>query len=83
LLTALAGSALVPVVQAMATKFGEDVYAKIRHLLPGCREGQPDDERPIVPADPKAATVLEIPPRVSDKDTYAGRPERGCSKYSA
>jgi hypothetical protein len=55
----------------MATKFGEDVYAKIGNLLPGRRKGQRDDEHPIVLADPTTATVLEIPPRLSEKDTYA------------
>jgi hypothetical protein len=68
LLTALTCSALVPFIQAIATKTGEDVYAKIRHLLKGRREVRPDAENTIVLVDRKTATVLEIPSHLSEKD---------------
>ncbi|HEV7653065.1 MAG TPA: hypothetical protein VGP26_33330 [Actinophytocola sp.] len=70
MLAALAGSALAPFVQAIATKVGEDVYAKIKHLLSRHRGPPPAAGSQITLADPATAIVLELPATLGVKDAY-------------
>ncbi|WP_250032632.1 hypothetical protein [Paractinoplanes maris] len=63
LLGVLAGSALAPFLQAVATKAGEDVYAKIRDLLTRRRASPPPaaPEAPLILADPQTRTAIRLP----------------------
>jgi hypothetical protein len=67
LLAVLAGSALAPFVQTIATKTGDDVYAKIKDLL--ARRSRKAADRPadasIVLVDPELALILELPPTLT------------------
>jgi hypothetical protein len=67
LLAVLAGSALAPFVQTIATKAGDDVYAKIKDLL--ARRSRKAADRPadapIVLVDPELALILELPPTLT------------------
>lgn len=74
--SALTGYAMAPVVQAIATKAGEDVYAKIRHLLGGHHDARPVPGKPITLVDPGARTVLQIPEKLDRKETYSLRAVR-------
>ncbi|WP_229074952.1 hypothetical protein [Actinoplanes sp. DH11] len=63
LLAVITGSALAPFVQGVATKAGEDVYAKIKDLLVR-RRAAPAAEpppTPIVLADPRTRIAVELP----------------------
>ncbi|MFC0598007.1 hypothetical protein [Streptomyces palmae] len=63
LLGAMAGSALAPFVQAIATKLGEDVYGKVRDLL-ARRSREPAEHMPgesLTLADPQRAIVIQLP----------------------
>lgn len=64
LLALLAGSALAPFVQAIATKAGQDVYDRIRDLLRK-RGSQPVPGAPITLTDREKAVVLELPATLS------------------
>ena len=67
LLAVLAGSALAPFVQTIATKTGDDVYAKIKDLL--ARRSRKAVNRPadapIVLVDPELALILQLPPTLT------------------
>lgn len=77
LLGALAGSALLPFVQAIATKAGEDVYQMLRDKLP--RKGRRDAKAEIRVAGtvtvtaPRSRVVLQLPERITP--TMAARLE--------
>ncbi|WP_250006836.1 hypothetical protein [Actinoplanes sp. M2I2] len=75
LLGLLTGSALAPFVQALATKAGEDVYAKIRALLGRRRAAAPPPEpqAPVVLADSGVRVVLRVPATLAG-GTVAGLP---------
>jgi hypothetical protein len=63
----LAGSALAPFVQTIATKAGDDVYAKIKDLLAKRSRNaanRPADA-PIVLVDPELALILQLPPTLT------------------
>ncbi|MGW1846889.1 hypothetical protein [Streptomyces sp. NPDC001966] len=63
LLAAVAGSALAPFVQAIATKLGEDVYGKVKELL-ARRSREPAEHVPgesLTLADPQRAIVIQLP----------------------
>lgn len=62
LLAAITGSALAPFIQGVATKAGEDVYAKIKDLLTRRRPEPPAD--PIVLADPRTRIAVELPAKL-------------------
>lgn len=74
-LAVLAGSALAPFVQAVATRAGEDVYAKIRGLLTRQRADSTREPQsvaaPIVLADPGARIILRFPVTLSTSDAGA------------
>lgn len=70
LLAMLAGTALAPFVQAIATKVGEDVYGKIKQLLSRHRVVPPAAGSPITLADPARAIVLELPATLGVRDAY-------------
>lgn len=65
LLGALAGSALVPFLHAIATKAGEDVYGKIRSLLSGHLRTRASSELAksgtVTLVDPDRRVVLTLP----------------------
>ncbi|MBB5840943.1 hypothetical protein [Kribbella italica] len=65
LLGALAGSALLPFVQAMATKAGEDVYGKIRDRLSRRHRKQAkaalETKGSVIIADDETRLVLQLP----------------------
>ncbi len=65
LLGALAGSTLLPFFQAIATKAGEDLYARIRGLLSREKDERArtalDTTGHVTLADPGTATVLRLP----------------------
>ncbi|GAA1528845.1 hypothetical protein GCM10009741_33350 [Kribbella lupini] len=65
LLGALAGSALLPFVQAMATKAGEDVYGKIRDKLSRRHRKQAKSalrtKGTVTIADDDARLILQLP----------------------
>ncbi|MEV0004157.1 hypothetical protein AB0H28_18005 [Micromonospora sp. NPDC050980] len=69
ILGALAGSALLPFLQAVATKAGEDAYQAIRDRLPrrGRRGAQAelDDSGVVSLAARDARVVLQLPERVT------------------
>lgn len=74
LLAMLTGSALAPFLQAVATKTGDDVHAKIRDLLGRRRRHkgtEPSRDRPVRLADPATAVVLQLPPRLSTSEAAA------------
>lgn len=64
LLAVITGSALAPFVQGVATKAGEDVYAKIKDLLRTRRRAGSTTEPPpgpIVLADPGTRIAVALP----------------------
>jgi hypothetical protein len=65
LLGALAGSTLLPFVQAIASKAGEDVYTKIRDKLSRRHRKQTKSELrtagTVTIADPDVQVVLQLP----------------------
>ncbi|MBR7833401.1 hypothetical protein KDL01_09000 [Actinospica durhamensis] len=65
LLGALTGTALLPFVQAIATKGGEDAYAKIKHVLSrkGRRraKGEIKDVGTVTLVFPEERIVLRVP----------------------
>jgi hypothetical protein len=65
LLGALAGSALLPFVQAIATKAGEDVYGKIRDKLSRRDRKRTKDQLSasgtVTIADPESRLILQLP----------------------
>lgn len=69
LLGALAGSALLPFVQAIATKAGEDVYGKIRDKLSRRDRKQAKSAMnargTVTIADPAKRVVLQLPSTMS------------------
>jgi hypothetical protein len=70
----LTGSALAPFLQAVATKAGDDVHAKIRDLLRRRRrhkDTEPPRDQPVLLADPSTAVVLKLPPKISTSEAAA------------
>ena len=67
LLAVLAGSALAPFVQTLATKTGDDVYAKIKDLLAkrSRKAANRPADAPIVLVDPELALILQLPPTLT------------------
>ncbi|GLW06934.1 hypothetical protein Misp01_20640 [Microtetraspora sp. NBRC 13810] len=65
LLGALAGSTLLPFFQAIATKAGEDLYAKVRSLLSGADRERAqtalDTAGSVTLADRGTMTILRLP----------------------
>jgi hypothetical protein len=77
LLGALAGSTLLPFFQAIATKAGEDLYARIRGLLSG-KKGERarqalETAGHVTLADPSTATVLRLPAELPPEAAHALR----------
>ncbi|MGW4211272.1 hypothetical protein ACWEIJ_24990 [Lentzea sp. NPDC004789] len=73
LLGAAAGSALVPFVQAIATKGGEDVYAKIKELLSRPERKKTEDEikkaGTVTLFSAETRVVLRMPSRMTPQMT--------------
>jgi hypothetical protein len=57
----LGGAALIPFVQAISTKAGEDVYAKVRELLGRRSQGRPVNDADIVVGHRRSKVVLRVP----------------------
>ncbi|MGW1594935.1 hypothetical protein [Streptomyces sp. NPDC002343] len=73
LLATVAGSALAPFVQAIATKLGEDVYGKVKDLL-ARRSREPAEHvsgESLSLADPQRAIVIQIPASLTTTEAAA------------
>ncbi|MFF2513876.1 hypothetical protein [Streptomyces sp. NPDC058086] len=73
LLGFLGGSALVPFVQAISTKAGEDAYAKVRELLSRHVQRQPADDEDIVLIHHPSKVALRMPAEASRPSAPRGR----------
>jgi hypothetical protein len=74
-LTFMAGSVLLPVLQGMAGKAGEDLYGWVRRILPGKRaeaaEEQLVSEGQIALVDRARRMVFELPADLSGREAAA------------
>ncbi|WTO32903.1 hypothetical protein OG399_45520 [Streptomyces achromogenes] len=75
LLAALAGSALIPFIQAMATRAGEDLYARVRDLFRSHQRREAERQvatgHHLVLADRQARTILQVPTTISVAEARA------------
>lgn len=70
--TLLAGSVLLPTLQQLAAKAGEDLYGWLRHSLPG-RQARAAEERllndgQVALVDPARRVVFQLPADLSERE---------------
>jgi hypothetical protein len=74
-ITFLAGSVLLPVLQGMAGRAGENLYAWVRRILPGGRSGAAEErllnDGQIDLVDTTRRMIFQLPADLSDREAAA------------